>query len=1001
LLRAHLSVVLLRCKIFLKNEAGDRRHVKMLARLYLSMSSPANPRLRLNLRLSDGIVEHSPDGIVAFDLSQRFVLWNAAMEEITGLSRDEVLGRRVFDMFPALQAVGEEKKFASALGGESFTTDERPYYIASTARRGYVETRYAPLRDDTGEIAGVLVILREVTQHRRATERLRETQNRFRSLFEEAPIAYHEIDRAGVVRRVNRAECELLGFSPKEILNRKVWDLVAPEQQELSRAAVRRKLGEEQTLGPFYRDYLRGDGTRLTLEVHEKLIRDSRGEVVGIRSALLDRTERMRAEERLVQACDELELRVEARTTELARANEALQNEVGEKRRAEQRLALQYAVARILAESSTFGGAAHAILRSICEKLAWNLAIFWSANPQTGLLECRHVWRNDGGSADPRVLNLTPEAGLAGWVWATREPCWIADITAEAEFPWGALTDRKEFRGGLVFPVLLANEVFAVLAFFSREVQPVDNELLKATSLIGSQIGQFIERKRTEEALLQSEKRFGEFMHHLPGVAFIKNLDGRYIYHNGGVETKAGRKSENICGKTDYDLFPPEVAALYRSNDRMVLESNFPVEVIETAPHEGEIHSWLVYKFPIPDSEGRMALVGGIGIDITERRQLEEQLRQSQKMEAIGRLAGGVAHDFNNLLTIISGYGRMVLDDIGAKHRSRVRVEEVLNAADRAAILTSQLLAFSRRQVVQPKVLELNHLISNLEKMLRRVIGEHIELVTNLSADLRRVKADAGQLEQVIMNLAVNARDAMPEGGKLTIETKNVFFRKEADLPDTAGSLYVMLTVTDTGVGMDNQTRTHLFEPFFTTKERGKGTGLGLSTVYGIVKQHGGEIRVESQLSAGAAFHIYFPVSEESSEPAEVSRRMDAAPVGTETILLVEDEAGVREFACETLKRGGYRVLEAADAQDAVILAEQEKGPIHLLLTDVIMPLVSGRELAEQIKSLREGIRVIYMSGYTDDVLAYRGDLGPDIDFLQKPFGPDVLARKIREVLER
>jgi PAS domain S-box-containing protein len=973
----------------------------MLARLYLSMSSPANPRLRPNLRLSDGIVEHSPDGIVAFDLSQRFVLWNAAMEEITGLIRDEVLGRRVFDMFPALQEVGEEKKFASALGGESFTIDERPYFIASTSRRGYVETRYSPLRDDAGEIAGVLVILREVTQHRRATERLRETQNRFRSLFEEAPIAYHEIDRSGVVRRVNRAECELLGFSPKEILNRKVWDLVAPEQQELSRAAVRRKLSEEQTLGPFYRDYLRGDGTRLTLEVHEKLIRDTRGEVVGIRSALLDRTERMRAEERLVQARDELELRVEARTTELARANEALQNEVGERRRAEQRLALQYAVARILAESSSFGGAAHAILRSICEKLAWNLAIFWSANPQTGLLECRHVWRNDGGSADPRVLNLTPEAGLAGWVWATKEPCWIADITEEAEFPWGALTDRKEFRGGLVFPVLLANEVFAVLAFFSRDVQPVDNELLKATSLIGSQIGQFIERKRTEEALLQSEKRFGEFMHHLPGVAFIKNLDGRYIYHNGGVETKAGRRSENICGKTDYDLFPPEVAAHYRSNDRMVLESNFPVEVIETAPHEGEIHSWLVYKFPIPDSEGRMALVGGIGIDITERRQLEEQLRQSQKMEAIGRLAGGVAHDFNNLLTIISGYGRMVLDDIGAKHRSRVRVEEVLNAADRAAILTSQLLAFSRRQVVQPKVLELNHLISNLEKMLRRVIGEHIELVTNLSADLRRVKADAGQLEQVIMNLAVNARDAMPEGGKLTIETKNIFFRKEADLPDTAGSLYAMLTVTDTGVGMDNQTRTHLFEPFFTTKERGKGTGLGLSTVYGIVKQHGGEIRVESQPSAGAAFHIYFPVSEESSEPAEVSRRMDAAPVGTETVLLVEDEAGVREFARETMKRAGYRVLEAADAQDAVTLAEQEKGPIHLLLTDVIMPLVSGRELAEQIKSLREGIRVIYMSGYTDDVLAYRGDLGPDIDFLQKPFGPDVLARKIREVLER
>jgi CheY-like chemotaxis protein len=369
-------------------------------------------------------------------------------------------------------------------------------------------------------------------------------------------------------------------------------------------------------------------------------------------------------------------------------------------------------------------------------------------------------------------------------------------------------------------------------------------------------------------------------------------------------------------------------------------------------------------------------------------------------MEAIGRLAGGVAHDFNNLLTIISGYGRMVLDDLGGRHKLRGRVEEVLNAADRAAILTSQLLAFSRRQVVQPKVLGLNHLISNLEKMLRRVIGEHIELKTLLSPDLGKVKADGGQLEQVIMNLSVNARDAMPKGGILTIETADVSWRKEYDAP---GSLrpHVRLSVRDTGIGMDLNTRNHLFEPFFTTKDRGKGTGLGLSTVYGIVKQHGGEIRVESRPGVGTSFHIYLPVAEEAAVAEPGVAGEEVAAKGTETVLLVEDEAGVRQLARTILKQHGYRVLEAADAREAIRLAQHERGPIHLLLTDVIMPLMSGRELVEQIRPLRKEMRVIYMSGYTGDVLAYRGDLGPDINFLQKPFAPEALAKKVRDALEK
>jgi two-component system, cell cycle sensor histidine kinase and response regulator CckA len=280
------------------------------------------------------------------------------------------------------------------------------------------------------------------------------------------------------------------------------------------------------------------------------------------------------------------------------------------------------------------------------------------------------------------------------------------------------------------------------------------------------------------------------------------------------------------------------------------------------------------------------------------------------------------------------------------------------------------------------------------------VIGEYIELRTVLSPKLGQVKADGGQLEQVIMNLSVNSRDAMPEGGTLTIETANAQWRRECDSAEAQPRPYVRLSVRDTGVGMDTNTRNHLFEPFFTTKERGKGTGLGLSTVYGIVKQHGGEIRVESQPGAGTTFDIYLPMEEGTAygEPAAVSH--PASAKGTETILLVEDEIGVRQLAREILKHHGYRVLEAADAKEAMRLEHQERGPIHLLLTDVIMPLMSGRELVEQMRPLRKGMKVIYMSGYTDDVLAYRGDLGPDINFLQKPFAPDALTKKVRDVLE-
>jgi len=385
-------------------------------------------------------------------------------------------------------------------------------------------------------------------------------------------------------------------------------------------------------------------------------------------------------------------------------------------------------------------------------------------------------------------------------------------------------------------------------------------------------------------------------------------------------------------------------------------------------------------------------------------RQSEEQLRHSQKMEAVGRLAGGMAHDFNNLLTAITGYCEFLLEELDPADPRRTEVQGIQSAAERAASLIRQLLAFGRRQVLQPKVVNLNAVVADMDNMLRRLIGEDIELVTRLDSALGCVNADPGQIEQVIMNLAVNARDAMSRGGTLAIETTNV------DLDETyahkrvvvkPGS-YVMLAVSDTGQGMDQETQAHMFEPFFTTKEKGKGTGLGLSTVYGIVKQSGGYIWVYSEIGHGTTFKIYLPCVEGTAETTETRATLAAAPPqqGSETILIVEDDAKVRTLVHKMLEKNKYTVIEASNGSEALALCEQFKGPIHLVLTDVVMPQMSGAQLVSRLTAVRPEIKVLYMSGYTDDAIVHHGVLEPGIAFIGKPFNAESLARKVREVLD-
>jgi two-component system, cell cycle sensor histidine kinase and response regulator CckA len=417
---------------------------------------------------------------------------------------------------------------------------------------------------------------------------------------------------------------------------------------------------------------------------------------------------------------------------------------------------------------------------------------------------------------------------------------------------------------------------------------------------------------------------------------------------------------------------------------------------------DGRVISCEWYNTPLVDESGRVLGVASLVQDVTERVALEERLRQSQKMEAVGRLAGGVAHDFNNLLTVILGYSQILADGVPAGSRLADSTAQIKSAADRASGITRQLLAFSRKQVLSPRVINLNDIVLNLDSLLRRLIGEDVEVVTMPSNDLGSVKADPGQIEQVIMNLSLNARDAMPHGGKLTLETANAQLDdsySQRHLPAEPGR-YVMLAVTDTGHGMSPETQARIFEPFYTTKEVGKGTGLGLSMVYGIVKQSGGYIWVYSEPDRGTSFKIYLPRVDEPAEGAGAQSRPKNVQRGTETVLLVEDDPQLRQLSSSVLTHCGYRMLVASSPEEGIEICRANHRDIRLLVTDVVMPRMNGRQLAEQIQQVSPNVKVLYISGYTNNAIVHYGVLDPGLSFLPKPFTLSALVAKVREVLD-
>ncbi len=536
-------------------------------------------------------------------------------------------------------------------------------------------------------------------------------------------------------------------------------------------------------------------------------------------------------------------------------------------------------------------------------------------------------------------------------------------------------------------------------------------------------------RRAAETALAETHARLDAFMSASPALKWIKRPDGRLVFVNAAWEQAYGRTLDQVRELTESSLRLEELGPQIRADDAQVLATGLPITSVEAhvSAVDCRMHWYQTVRFPITGVGGGL-LLGGVASDITAQKHIEEALRasegrareaqreledaldltrrteekfrQAQKMDAIGRLAGGIAHDFNNLLTVILGNCDMIAEQV--TEASLVSgLEEIHHAGQRAATLTKQLLAFSRKQALQPRVLNLNTVLTKMESMFARLLGEDIDLVFLLHPTPRLCFVDAGQIEQVLLNLVVNARDAMPHGGRMIIETANVALDDDyVQLhPGAIAGPHVMLSVSDSGVGMSRQTQSRLFEPFFTTKPAGKGTGLGLSTVYGIVKQSGGTIWVYSEEGQGSTFKVYFPEARGALEQERATPPAREMFTGTETVLLAEDDDAVRATVSGMLRRAGYHVIEAANGGEALLLCEQYREPIHLLVTDVVMPRMNGRQLATRLRQLVPALRVLFMSGYTENVVVHHGVVDQGVSFLQKPVTADVLLPKVREVL--
>ena len=673
--------------------------------------------------------------------------------------------------------------------------------------------------------------------------------------------------------------------------------------------------------------------------------------------------------------------------------------DITEQKRAEELSAAMYAIAarsQSAEDLQQFYAAIHNIVGQLMYTRNFYIAIY---DPQTQLLSFPYFVDEADPAPEPKRLGR----GLTEYVMRSGEPL----LANPAGFEELVKRGEVELIGApsldwLGVPLKSgANTIGAlVVQSYNENVRfgERDREILE---FVSQQLATAIEHKRYEEALRRSEARYRSLILSAVFGIYRCTTGGRFLDVNPALVSMLGYGSPEevlaLDARRDVYVNPVEIDRLTEAYQRT--GSLNGVEV-QWKNKNGHIITVRLNGRAASSPDGPEQVLELIAEDITERRQLEEQFRQAQKMEAVGRLAGGVAHDFNNLLMVINGYTEVLLEELEPASDMHQKVQSIQQAADRAATLTRQLLAFSRKQVLELKLVDVNTVIGDMERLLRPLIGEDIELVTRLASEAGRTRADAGQLEQVLMNLVVNARDSMPGGGKITIQSANVTVRPNvAEHRFIQPGRYCVIAVSDTGHGMDKETQSRIFEPFFTTKEKGKGTGLGLSTVYGIVKQSNGYVFAESQIGIGTTFYVYLPRVEDRIEELGPAPAQELEKGGCETVLLVEDEESVRELVRVTLVSRGYRVLEAENGECGLRLAEESKTPIDLLVTDVVMPGMGGRELAKKIVAMRPGTRVLYLSGYTEDTVITQGTDNPGTSFLQKPFTLQKLTTKVREVL--
>jgi PAS domain S-box-containing protein len=652
------------------------------------------------------------------------------------------------------------------------------------------------------------------------------------------------------------------------------------------------------------------------------------------------------------------------------------------------------------------------VLRSVGDALGWQAGGLWELDERDDVLHCTAYWHAAGVELDDfenlsRTTTFAPGVGLPGRVFAARTATWIEDVTKDIKFPRAELATRAELRAAVGFPIFRGGEAHGMMEFFRRNAQPPDQDLLETMASIGTHVGQLLERKRAEEALRASEARTRAILESALDCVVSIDHEGRIVEFNPAAVRTFGYERAEALGRPMVDLIvPPELRESHRKGLSRYLETGEAKVLgrrieITGLRRDGEI-------FPVELTITRVDLPGppfftGYLRDLSETRLLERQFAEAQKLEAVGRLAGGIAHDFNNVMTIIAGYAALLRGRLDAEGAGHEELDEIDVATERASSLTRQLLAFSRRDLLQPRVFAVNDVVVQAERMLDRLISEDVAITTRLEAQAGWVHADPGQLEQVILNLAINARDAMPAGGTIRIETADV----DLDELYTSQHLgaepgpYVMLAVSDTGAGMDEETRSHLFEPFFTTKEPGKGTGLGLATVYAIVTQAGGSVWVYSELGRGTSVKVYLPrVAAPDGDPHTATVEQPQLLRGSETILVAEDEDAVRALLSHLLEAHGYRVLAANGGEEAIALVREHADEFDLMITDLVMRDVTGQKLAEDARAIVPGLPILFMSGYADAMPELDTSGGHRSAFVPKPFTAEALARAVRRILD-